>query len=600
MTFSKDMAAKVIQNGGNYSFQGLNITVTSVPRKNNKAAEMEEEEIDDAEEDLEEELDDDEPADVDADGAPVILPNSVKTVSPFSNGVLSHETKQKVVAKQKVVQQPLQVKVQSAVKKGLGTLKFIRTADGKGYIRRQTDNLLKNAKMPKTKKKKKFFRGANYKFDGSIVKKKSNKSNNHNSRNKQQQQQQLPSGSPSVNEESNPGDVLSYLGIQRKGSENERQPEDNVPITTDENEAAGEEDIEVHELDLLESHDQGCSSDTLAMIRKRKASDNSALVSAADMKKQKKSADDSPKLVHPLLPLANEFEEKPLSRTRPKESKNLPESRPKELKNLAENLTSKLQPLVCDCNKVISEALNKDVPDDIECQAMETVGISKVGCKNKVTDKSLRRPSDKITGKLYCDLHIQRLKSHHCCGVCGDFCAHGVFLMCRPFTKAEPHLFHKQCYAKLEKKLCIHCLSPEKPLTVSLKLSMARMPVSLLQSVGKMSFIKNKKAKMTDLILHRTDAVTYKMPNGKIISSEGLPEGLTDESLEKVLEAVEDKEKLKHITRNMVTPIKAGDTVKILQLLSLGKISASRSFFRNFFSHSFGEILKCDHAENFP
>merc|ERR1712018_320311 len=67
---SKDMAAKVIQNGGNYSFQGLNITVTSVPRKNNKAAEME-----DAEEDLEEELDDDEPADVDADGAPVILPN---------------------------------------------------------------------------------------------------------------------------------------------------------------------------------------------------------------------------------------------------------------------------------------------------------------------------------------------------------------------------------------------------------------------------------------------------------------------------------------------------------------------------------------------
>ena len=107
---------------------------------------------------------------------------------------------------------------------------------------------------------------------------------------------------------------------------------------------------------------------------------------------------------------------------------------------------------------------------------------------------------------------------------------------------------------------------------------------------------------MTDLILHRTDAVTYKMPNGKIISSEGLPEGLTDESLEKVLEAVEDKEKLKHITRNMVTPIKAGDTVKILQLLSLGKISASRSLFRDFFSHSFGEILTCmcDHAENFP
>ena len=97
-----------------------------------------------------------------------------------------------------------------------------------------------------------------------------------------------------------------------------------------------------------------------------------------------------------------------------------------------------------------------------------------------------------------------------------------------------------------------------------------RMPLSLLQTVGKMSFIKNKKTKMTDLILRKTDVVTYTMPNGKIISSEGLPDGLTDESLEKVLESVEDKEKLKHITRNMVTPTKAGDTVKILQLLSLG------------------------------
>ena len=91
-----------------------------------------------------------------------------------------------------------------------------------------------------------------------------------------------------------------------------------------------------------------------------------------------------------------------------------------------------------------------------------------------VTDRSTRRPSEKIPAKMYCDLHIQRLKGHHCCGICGDFCAHGVFLMCRPLQKAEPHLFHKQCYAKLEKKLCTHCLNPEKPLTVCLKLSMAR------------------------------------------------------------------------------------------------------------------------------
>ena len=50
---------------------------------------------------------------------------------------------------------------------------------------------------------------------------------------------------------------------------------------------------------------------------------------------------------------------------------------------------------------------------------------------------------------------------------------------------------------------------------------------------------------MSDLILRRTDVVTYKLPNGNIISSDGLPEGLTDESLEAVIAAVEDKDKLK-------------------------------------------------------
>ena len=38
-----------------------------------------------------------------------------------------------------------QVKVQE-IRRTIGTLKFVRTADGKGYMRRQTDNLLQKAK----------------------------------------------------------------------------------------------------------------------------------------------------------------------------------------------------------------------------------------------------------------------------------------------------------------------------------------------------------------------------------------------------------------------------------------------------------------------
>ena len=72
------MAAKVIKNGGAYSFQGLNITVTRKPKEPNTLPE-EEEEIDDAEEEFEEELDDDEPANVDADGAPIVATNGNET-----------------------------------------------------------------------------------------------------------------------------------------------------------------------------------------------------------------------------------------------------------------------------------------------------------------------------------------------------------------------------------------------------------------------------------------------------------------------------------------------------------------------------------------
>ena len=210
-----------------------------------------------------------------------------------------------------------------------------------------------------------------------------------------------------------------------------------------------------------------------------------------------------------------------------------------------------MQPCVCECTKVFEaqaegpEAASTEADSGYECEAIESVGVSRIACKNKVTDKKAkRRSSEQLNPSFFCDAHIQRLQAHQACAFCGEFCAHGSFLMCRPFTRAEPHLFHKQCFAT-NGKTCPHCNSSEKPLTVLLKLSMDRVPISLLQTVSKISFVKNKKTKMSDLILRRTDVVTYKLPNGNIISSDGLPEGLTDESLEAVIAAVEDKDKLK-------------------------------------------------------
>lgn len=125
----------------------------------------------------------------------------------------------------------------------------------------------------------------------------------------------------------------------------------------------------------------------------------------------------------------------------------------------------------------------------------------------------------------------------------------GIFLMCRPGKKSQPHMFHKRCFLKQEKsqRKCPHCDSREQPLTVQLKLQMARVPLQLLQVASKMTFAKPPaKSSKSDLILQRSEnAVTYKMPCGKIISSEGLPEGISAEQLKKILDALEDKQSLK-------------------------------------------------------
>lgn len=142
-------------------------------------------------------------------------------------------------------------------------------------------------------------------------------------------------------------------------------------------------------------------------------------------------------------------------------------------------------------------------------------------------------------------------------------------MLCRPSNKSGPHLFHRNCFLQNKRKQCPHCDCLEKPIAVQLSLEMNRMPLTLLQSVSKITFPKNK-ARKSDLILKSEAAVTYKMPDGKIISSECLPSGVGDEALLKVIEALEDKDKLKHITRNMYVPTKAGDNVKLMQLLSLG------------------------------
>ena len=274
-----DIASKVLQNGGAYSFPNLNITVTSAPRTkplapqkplepieihesveepvefHDEAVEIhdddEEEEIDDCEE----ELDDVEPdvssnlsngknppsvnqAVIDNGQAVTAVMNTKAAagVQAASKTTIAAPSQQKSSAADSVQNLPVVQKEQSP-RRRIGTLKFVRTADGKGYIRRQTDNLLQKAKATvakgSKKKKKRFFRGANYRFDGKSVKSKRHK-NQFSS--KTPSEADLSVKQPfsllknpvvvknnfkELEKKAYSGDVLSYLGIQRKDSDAE-------------------------------------------------------------------------------------------------------------------------------------------------------------------------------------------------------------------------------------------------------------------------------------------------------------------------------------------------------------------------------------------
>ena len=87
-----------------------------------------------------------------------------------------------------------------------------------------------------------------------------------------------------------------------------------------------------------------------------------------------------------------------------------------------------MQPLICACGRtdeeITAEAARKPGAPASLCQAVETVGGHRVGCKNRVQDMKLRKSAAKGRGNVLCAAHVQRLRAHNACAFCGDFCAH--------------------------------------------------------------------------------------------------------------------------------------------------------------------------------
>ena len=216
----------------------------------------------------------------------------------------------------------------------------------------------------------------------------------------------------------------------------------------------------------------------------------------------------------------------------------------------------------------------KDSPLESEyiCQAIENVGGQRVGCKNKVTRFELVKLTSKCKA-LLCDLHRDRLARHGCCPLCGEFCSHGLVYMCRTSKTNSPHLFHRICYnmKSRDDRMCPHCGSRRPPMAVQLKMTMSRAPLKLLSYTAKMSStIKaNESMETWEVLKARENFIHYTLPNGKVISADGIPKGLESSKMEEILETFNSKNNAKVTTRDMYKPTAAGDNVKLLQLLAL-------------------------------
>jgi len=242
---------------------------------------------------------------------------------------------------------------------------------------------------------------------------------------------------------------------------------------------------------------------------------------------------------------------------------------------------------ICSCLAGGTVVSKKNVEEVRFCEAVEVVGGHRVGCRNKVTT-DLQHKTTPIGDPIFlCDLHHSRLASHCCCPFCGEFCSHGLVFMCRLSPEAVPHMFHRSCYqmTSKENRKCPHCSSRKLPLAVQLKVSMTKTPLRLLNHTAKMTRTQGesvqtnpseKQVQLWETGKIREKLVRYTMPNGKVISSEGLPEGLEDDTLNEMLKCLETQTNVKHSTRNMFIPTQAGDNLKLLQLLSLNYSPMSR------------------------
>lgn len=253
---------------------------------------------------------------------------------------------------------------------------------------------------------------------------------------------------------------------------------------------------------------------------------------------------------------------------------------------------------------------NNNTSRTIFCQAIDCVDGKMIGCCNQAKLTLLFRSSKRVPYRIYCEVHLARLRRHHCCPGCGLFCTQGEFLQCFS-VKKQVHLFHKNCQVvspgTMGKQHCPHCASIsdlrsvpiamngpvanntvyyllQTPLTVTPKARITgpnnKTPGSDKTTIttvvnGKENVCETAtpRAPTPDPVDEPGDTVLTIPESQKVLSVAGLPLGPNREMLQAILSTVgAEKKSPIRLTpnKNFYNVARIGETDKVVALLMQG------------------------------
>ncbi|CAL1268358.1 unnamed protein product [Larinioides sclopetarius] len=234
-----------------------------------------------------------------------------------------------------------------------------------------------------------------------------------------------------------------------------------------------------------------------------------------------------------------------------------------------------LQLKICSCSAVEVPCLCNGEELQSICEAEDTIDEKIVPCTKSVSQQYLLTPSSEIKHRAFCDIHLQRLKKHHCCPKCGIFCTQGLFLCCsydHPVKGGkETHFFHPSCFLVPDTGLppgCPHCCIFSDFKSVQFSLTGEIPEETFTQSPKKCT----EELNITEGIENYVILMKIQNEESEAVSRVCTTSIPPTQDLKTLLMAItkEPTLRLRPTGKCLFNPIKVGDVKKVIQLIANG------------------------------